>query len=783
VWNQATHHWGEPTAANNYSWDGPAKPPGTSWSVDNPVNNYYYSFLRATMLWGLVSKHEAGRAKADTWLQKFRNEKIENQLVPVFQAQLQGGGSREGTGYGTAMRGLFFLYHLWEKTTGERIADRTPHTQATMAYMLHAIAPTRDRLAPIGDHARDETAELYDYHRDMLLALSSLFRGTALARTVRDFLAGSSRTRMGDRFNWVFDVLYDSTEVAAPQRPAGTYLGSGTGHLFARSSWDTSATWLTFLTGAYTESHAHSDGLSLMLYKRGWLVNDANMSTHSGLAQTQLAHGLVTQRRVSDNVLLPMYAYSAQASPARPESSARLRALATRPHYTHASSDSGTLFVHPGNGDQGVRQSREVVFVKPDTVVVFDRVQYLPGATVKTFQLPVPGLPSISGRIASYSHGTAGLQVFAVAPASSTLSATDMRTVDPDFEGGYRIDARVTSSGLTNFLHVLSVDGAVLSATRGANDGAVDLLMADGRRVALAFDPAGQGGTIEIRDIGNRVVASEPLSGSVATLPAEASADPARLANISTRMQVRTGDDVMIGGFIIGGADPKTVVVRARGPSLAAQGVPGVLADPRLQLVRSSDGATLGTNDDWGGATNAAAIQASGFAPLDPREPAILATLAPGAYTAIVSGAGSTTGVGIAEVFEVDARTVPLLNISTRGRVMTGSDVMIGGFIIQGDGPQTVVLRARGPSLTAQGVPGALANPMLQLFEGAQQLAVNDDWQDGPGAAAILAAGFHPSDSRESAILATLEPGAYTVIVTGVGGTTGVGIVEVFRVP
>ena len=251
-----------------------------------------------------------------------------------------------------------------------------------------------------------------------------------------------------------------------------------------------------------------------------------------------------------------------------------------------------------------------------------------------------------------------------------------------------------------------------------------------------------------------------------------------RLANISTRMQVLAGADVLIGGFIIQGTSSKTVVVRARGPSLTAAGVPGALQNPVLQLF--SGQTVIASNDDWGAATNAATIQSSGFAPADSREAAIYTTLAPGAYTAIVTGANSTTGVGIIEVFEVDKPDVPLANIATRGRVLTGNDVMIGGFIIQGNTPQTVVVRARGPSLTAAGVPGALANPLLQLFSGATQIAVNDNWQTAVNAASIQASGFAPADPFESAILITLNPGAYTAIVTGSGGTTGVGIVEVF---
>lgn len=251
-----------------------------------------------------------------------------------------------------------------------------------------------------------------------------------------------------------------------------------------------------------------------------------------------------------------------------------------------------------------------------------------------------------------------------------------------------------------------------------------------------------------------------------------------RLANIATRAPVQTGDNVMIGGFIIGGSSPKKVLITARGPSMTSQGVPGVLANPVLRLY--SGQTVIATNDDWGSNTNAAEIAATGFAPSNPSESVILATLSPGAYTAIVTGTGGSTGIGIVEAFEVDRPDVPLINIATRAPVLTGDNVMIGGFIIQGSAPQTVVVTARGPSLASQGVPGTLANPVLHLYSGQTVIASNDDWGTATNASAIQATGFAPSSPLESVILITLNPGAYTAIVTGANGATGIGIVEVF---
>jgi len=255
-----------------------------------------------------------------------------------------------------------------------------------------------------------------------------------------------------------------------------------------------------------------------------------------------------------------------------------------------------------------------------------------------------------------------------------------------------------------------------------------------------------------------------------------------RLINISTRAQVQTGFDVMIGGFVIGGTASKTVVVRAIGPSLANYGIVGALADPQLQVVR--DGVVIASNDNWQSAANASTLQASGFAPPHPLESAIHMTLQPGAYTAILSGTAGTTGVGLVEVYELDNPVVPLINISTRGKVLTGFDVMIGGFVISGSEPKTVVVRGVGPSLANYGISRPLSNPKLDLVNAASQtiIASNDDWGSADNVASLQASGFAPSDPKESAIYITLQPGAYTAILSGVDGGTGVGLIEVYAV-
>ncbi len=257
-----------------------------------------------------------------------------------------------------------------------------------------------------------------------------------------------------------------------------------------------------------------------------------------------------------------------------------------------------------------------------------------------------------------------------------------------------------------------------------------------------------------------------------------------KLRNLSTRGAVLDANSPMIGGFVISGTTPKTVVVRAIGPSLAKYGIGNALADPSLQVVRASDQSVVASNDNWGSASNASQISASGFAPSDSHESAVLVTLQPGAYTAIVSGIGGATGTALVEVYEVDHPEVPMINISTRGEVLTGTNAMVGGFVISGTSPQTVVVRARGPSLAQYGIANALANPTMQLVRASDNtvIATNDDWSSDANAAQVQASGFAPSDPHESAVIVTLQPGAYTAVVNGANGGTGVGMVEVYAV-
>jgi hypothetical protein len=282
-------------------------------------------------------------------------------------------------------------------------------------------------------------------------------------------------------------------------------------------------------------------------------------------------------------------------------------------------------------------------------------------------------------------------------------------------------------------------------------------------------------------------------SGTVSVGPVPIST----LGNISTRAFVQTGDNVVIGGFIVQGTETKRVIIRAIGPELTHYGIPNPLYNPTLEL-HNATGALIASNDNWvrtiiGGiiTTNQVRdIMNSGHAPTDGRESAIIADLPPGNYTAIVRGVDDMTGVALAEVYDLDAESNSILgNISTRSFVQTGDNVMIGGFIVQGSGPKRVIIRGIGPELTQHGVPNVLADPTLELHNSTGALiASNDNWMTtiiggiitNDQVQEIRNSGYAPGDRRESAIIADLQPGNYTAIVRGVNSTTGVALVEVY---
>ncbi|HVF73217.1 MAG TPA: putative Ig domain-containing protein [Chthoniobacterales bacterium] len=283
------------------------------------------------------------------------------------------------------------------------------------------------------------------------------------------------------------------------------------------------------------------------------------------------------------------------------------------------------------------------------------------------------------------------------------------------------------------------------------------------------------GGTV----VGYGVNPNGDLEGFTAFLEVK----PRQLLNIATRMRVLTGDNVLIGGFIITGTEPKKVIIRGIGPALAGLGLQGTLADPKLELHQGNT--TLASNDNW--KENQAEVEATTIPPGHDLESAIVITLNPGSYTAILSGKDGGTGVGVVEVYDLaQGANAKLANISSRGFVDSGDNVMIGGLILGGGTPVgsgRVLIRAIGPSLANAGVAGPLQDPVLELFNNnGTSVGLNNDWQTSQKSE-IEGTTIPPADPREAAILATLPGGNYTAVVRGSNNTTGVAVVEAFNLP
>jgi hypothetical protein len=281
------------------------------------------------------------------------------------------------------------------------------------------------------------------------------------------------------------------------------------------------------------------------------------------------------------------------------------------------------------------------------------------------------------------------------------------------------------------------------------------------------------------------VAAPTPTPAPTATPSPTPQGSPgaAQSLNISTRLNVDTGDKIMIAGFIIQGNDSKPVLLRGMGPSLAGFGIQGVLLDPVLELRDSNS--SLMTNDNWVDSPERSQFEGGPFQPNDDRESVILGTLAAGNYTALLTGKKATAGVGIVEVYDRDQTVdAQLANISTRGFVQGGDNVMIGGFILGGSTNNArIAIRGIGPSLTQFGLNPALADPTLELHDAnGVTLVANDNWKDDPVASALLTAnGLGLSDPKESGIFTALPAGQFTAILAGKNGGVGIGLIEIYN--
>jgi glucose/arabinose dehydrogenase len=277
---------------------------------------------------------------------------------------------------------------------------------------------------------------------------------------------------------------------------------------------------------------------------------------------------------------------------------------------------------------------------------------------------------------------------------------------------------------------------------------------------------------------------STPTPTATATATATPTASPAQALNISTRLRVETGDRIMIAGFIVTGSGSKSVLLRGLGPSLASAGLTNLLPDPVLQL-RGPNGVLIAQNDNW--REGAQAVEGTPFQPPDDRESVIVASVPSDAHTALLTGKAQSAGVGLVEVYDRDQSSGTVLaNISTRGFVQTGDNVMIGGFILGASSANArVAVRGIGPSLSQFGLSNVLADPTLELHDSNGALLIsNDNWQDDPiSAAQMMQHNLGLQDFRESGLFTTLPPGAFTAILAGKNGGVGIGLVEVYNIP
>ena len=428
----------------------------------------------------------------------------------------------------------------------------------------------------------------------------------------------------------------------------------------------------------------------------------------------------------------------------------------------------------------------------PDEAVPPQSVVAIMNSTVSSLDTLMSD--DITGVKALYDNAAGGgagstLPVIAAHPQSRTVQVGD----------SYTMSVTVTGVGPFTYAWGFRADGATSTAT-----------------FDLATGPSYTIGSVQAVDSGLYTAVVRGPGGTVASNSARLTVTPGPavtpdtlLANISTRGIVTPGSGALIAGLVIGGTTPKPVLVRAIGPGLADFGVGGALLDPALRIVDSA-GRTVAENDDWEAAANVAALEAAAkrlgaFAlRRGTRDSALLATLAPGSYTAVVTGVGDLTGISLVEAYDADvdaptARSRRLVNIATRGQVFGGESVLIAGLVVTGPGPRTFLIRGIGPTLLKPpfNLAGAMVDPFLEIYRGETLLRENDDW-DSPAAgqaalreAARKVGAFALMETRDtalrtgldSAMLITLPPGSYTAKLSGFEGATGIGLIEIYEVP
>ena len=410
VWNPTRATWG----GRAFTWSG--------WSIDNPGNNYHYSFIEATMAWALASRNP-------TWMSLLKTDKLPK--LEAYYRAMPTGGSLEGTGYGTAQMRLFELYRMWKDATGIDLANANTHATNTIQWWVHGTVPTRDRFAPLGDQSRNSVPELYDYHRRLVLEARNLTNSPAAQQMASWWLNNISVQQMSQGANFRYDLLPPGPTNAQP--PSELYYhGASTGHLFARSDWTTSAMWMSFVAGKYVESHAHQDQGSFTLFANDWLAVTENIWSRSGIQQGSDVHNMLRFERSDTSTQQCM-------SPANDRIVHQCEPSTSTMTVTPGA--NGALSVQADltgayNGGPWVRSWRRRLEFANRRLTVHDDFTTGSGTTA-TFQLQVPVQPTVSG-----STVTAGrLRVRVLSPANPTITIRNWNTVDSgEFTKGFRID-------------------------------------------------------------------------------------------------------------------------------------------------------------------------------------------------------------------------------------------------------------------------------------------------------------------------------------------------------
>ena len=402
----------------------------------------------------------------------------------------------------------------------------------------------------------------------------------------------------------------------------------------------------------------------------------------------------------------------------------------------------------------------------------------------------------IDGSIAAdgaVSGSVSGLNLTLSAPAAAVTGVT------APVAGFYQAGA--TGASATSYTIIGAAGDAFVITVNGTTaDGGKGTVNASGALSGTTDNNARIVGTVQAATAAINVSVT-PAAGAALTFVGannDARADTERFFNISTRSQTGTAAGSLIVGFVISGDKSKPVLVRAIGPTLGSFGVSGALASARLEVFKGS--ASLAVGNDWGAGTAADAIAAAAtrvgaFAlPANSKDAALLLTLAPGDYSAVVTGQAGATGIGLVEVYDATVGAIPrdqrIVNLSTRAIAGNTSDtILIAGFVVTGSVPKRVLIRGVGPALTQFGVAGALARPSLAVFSGNTVLAQNAGWTTTADTSAITAAAQQAgafafaATSQDAALILNLAPGSYTAQISGVAGTTGVALVEVYELP